>query len=472
MRNSSVPWLGFGGMLVIELLTALVLYIVTADACGTPDNDDINITLNISNFLSTLLILFSAFPLIHLTEMQNKVDGADPLCGTSLSVWDVILHKLEAIFLTDGALALCMLPLWLFAILRYHSWNWVNSFHCMLGILTIQTCMLALSFYRSKYINITYNWLIVIPGILPLVIIPACTSFGVRAVYDMQAIYVAICLSIIALALCQAYAFLQHTQRDRDTPMRLCILLLTPIWLLITYVYFVMPKGAYSALHYDAFGYVWALPISFALIFYMIWCSFSDLLPTRRIRNELPKTALSRALRLPFVSGAINGIIFSALLMLIIDAVILCISASITALPENIVCDPTQPPLGCILPNPLIHNIPKFFVTMLFGWLQYALLYSGVILFIRQRYKKRFAFFALCGIAILLVIMPVPLALLLEMNELCYFSPFYLNFIIDNADIELTSWEIELRILPLLVIGLALLFKPCKRYFAALNQDA
>jgi hypothetical protein len=463
MHNSSVPWLMVTGIFVIELLTALILYLLNPEEDCSEKIRDINIALDISTMLCAGVILASSFTTTQLSALQRGVDGSEPLWGTSLTVCDVIFGKLKAVLYMDALLVLCMIPLWGIAGYIYHAPNWINTFHCALGIVTVQTAALSCSFYHFQYFNFHSFWMLVLPTALFCILPTACTAWESDVLFDESVIYIAVCLSIIALALCQAYAFLQHTRCNRDLPMRLCILILMPIWLVLVHIYFFLPKQ-----EYNAFCYAWSLPITCALIGYMLWCSFGELLPSRRIRHELTANKCWLCVRLPFTSGAINGIIYSAGLILLIAVTMWSIEGYVQVWGTHLPWPWNGEPIPRCIPSRHgeCHVFPRLFVTMLLGWLQYGLFYSGIILFFRQHYTKQNALFALMGIALLLVFIPIPLASIFKLPTLGYFSPFYPAFILANME---SAWEMQLRIMPILVIAFALLYKPCKQYFTALR---
>lgn len=418
-------------LLCIEMLCGALYYFV----CDCGDSGDVTAVAGVYAFMVATQLLCSTVPVVYFTTQQRKADGLEPLWGTRLSVRQVITGKLQAILLQDAVLFALSLPLWFFL----RDLVCVPEAICAgFGLLAIQCMALALAFYHVDQTKMTMHfWMLAVMPSIPMVIIPAVHGcIGQESpFYGQYEMFIYACLSIMALSLCFAVSFLRHGQRDRDMPPRICILLLVPAWFVICRHY-LAPTNSIAV--------DWAMPVCSALACYMVWCSFGDLLPKRRIARELPKNAMLRCLCLPMVSGAINCAAFSLLL-----------AVAVTFAGWEACRGMLEPQLSCRLYSCIL-------------LMEYALFYAGVIVSVRT-HMPHLSPSLLVGIIAAINVIPGPISLMLDLPDLNYLSPFYLNWLCAQWH-KLTLAGMQLRLLPILLAGLALFAVPACRYARALRS--
>ena len=99
--------------------------------------------------------------------------------------------------------------------------------------------------------------------------------------------------------------------------------------------------------------------------------------------------------------------------------------------------------------------------------MEYALFYAGVIVSVRT-HMPHLSSALLVGIIAAINVIPGPISLMLDLPDLNYLSPFYLNWLCAQWS-KLTLAGMQLRLLPILLAGLALFAVPACRYARALR---
>jgi hypothetical protein len=335
----------------VILIAFAVLEILLASICIFSDSmleDDLQNLCVIHLLFAAIAITASGLCVVANTARDRKVDGLEPLWGTRLTPLRIIRGKIDSALILNGITLACAVP---FTIYLHDFLSWTSLVITIVVILAIQMASVAFACYRDGTLNTAQGWILVpVVTFLPAIAIAIGAIDGTpkRALYYNFVVPLLILVTVICGFACLAVSMLRHTRQNRMLPFR-CFTLTAPFILLAL----LLICGASDYSEIISFWYVGVMTFSAALC---VLATFEELLPTRRMRNEMPANIFIRLLVMPFQSGApvaiLNSLLMAALASLLLPYV--------------------------------HHSVP----TVVCAIVSLSLFYSGIVILLRTWFKK------------------------------------------------------------------------------------